>query len=114
LFAAYNRHPTFFTQRASKAKTVKPFRKDYSLALRDFNTAGVVAAHLGRPLSTMAQGYYQVHGTDVKVNSSQVTACENALDDLLAVIYTARAARLLKQSRSPGMTIPFEAVSGHS
>jgi hypothetical protein len=26
LFAAYNKHPTFFTQRASKAKTVKSFR----------------------------------------------------------------------------------------
>jgi cellulose biosynthesis protein BcsQ len=86
LFAAYNKHPTFFTQRASKAKTVKSFRKDYSLALRDFNTAGVVAAHLGRPLSTMSQGYYPVHGTDVKVNSSQVTECERALDDLLAVV----------------------------
>ena len=65
---------------------VKDFRDDYSVALRDFNTAGAVAAHLGRPLSTMPQGYYQVHGTNVKVNSSQITECEKALDTLLAVI----------------------------
>jgi cellulose biosynthesis protein BcsQ len=86
LFAAYNNHPSFFTQRPTKAKTVKSFRSDYSVALRDFNTAGVVSSHLGRPLSTMSQGYYPVHGIDVKVNSSQVTECEKALDTLLAVV----------------------------
>jgi hypothetical protein len=56
------------------------------VVLRDFNTAGVVASHLGRPLSTMSQGYYDVHGTNVKVNSSQVTEREKALDKLLDVI----------------------------
>jgi hypothetical protein len=86
LFAAYQNHPSFFTQRPKKAMAVKDFRDDYSVALRDFNTAGAVAAHLGRPLSTMPQGYYQVHGTNVKVNSSQITECEKALDTLLAVI----------------------------
>jgi hypothetical protein len=86
LFAAYQSHPSFFTRRPQKAKSVKAFRDDYSLVLRDFNTAGVVASHLGRPLSSMPQGYYEVHGTDVKVNSSQVTECEKALDELLAVI----------------------------
>lgn len=86
MFAAYNNHPSFFTQSPKKAKSVESFRDDYSVALRDFNTAGVVASHLGRPLSTMSQGYYQVHGTDVKVNTSQVTECEKALDALLAVI----------------------------
>lgn len=86
LFAAYENHPSFFTARTKRSKNLVSFRNDYSVALRDFNTAGVVAAHLGRPLSTMAQGYYPVHGTDVKVNSSQVIECEKALDNLLAVI----------------------------
>ncbi len=86
LFSAYQSHPAFFTARAKVPKTVKEFRNAYSVALRDFNTAGVVSAHLGRPLSAMPQGYYKVHGVDVKVNSSQVTVCEEALDDLLGVI----------------------------
>jgi cellulose biosynthesis protein BcsQ len=86
LFAAYKSHPTFFTQRLKKPTSEKAFRDEYSVALRDFNTAGVVSSHLGRPLSTMTQGYYKVHGTDVKVNSSQVTACENALDRLITMI----------------------------
>jgi hypothetical protein len=86
LFAAYQTHPAFFTARAKPPKTIGGFRHAYSMALRDFNTAGVVSAHLGRPLSTMAQGYYPVHGVNVKVNSSQVTECEKALDELLDVI----------------------------
>jgi cellulose biosynthesis protein BcsQ len=86
LFKAYTKHPRFFTSRPKKATTVKEFRKDYSVPLRDFNTAGVVAAHLGRPLSTMSQGYYPVHGDNVKVNAGQVTECETALDKVLAFI----------------------------
>jgi cellulose biosynthesis protein BcsQ len=86
LFAAYQNHPSFFTPRQKKAKDVTSFRQDYSVALRDFNTAGVVASHLGRPLSTMTQGYYPIHGANVKVNASQVTECEKALDALLTVI----------------------------
>jgi cellulose biosynthesis protein BcsQ len=86
LFSAYRTHPIFFTPRTTIPTTVTEFRSQYSVALRDFNTAGVVAAHLGRPLSSMKQGYYPVHGTDVKVNTSQVTECETALDNLLSVI----------------------------
>jgi hypothetical protein len=86
LFKAYTKHPTFFTSRPKKSTTVNAFRKDYSIPLRDFNTAGVVAAHLGQSLSTMAQGYYPVHGTNVKVNADQITECEKALDKVLAFI----------------------------
>lgn len=84
LFNAYNTHPTYFTERDVSVATLDQFRTAYSVALRDFNTAGVVAAHLGRPLSAMEQGYYQVHGTDVKVNTARVSECLSALDDLVA------------------------------
>ena len=83
LFSAYQIHPAFFTARPNPPRSIHDFRNAYSIALRDFNTAGVVSAHLGRPLSTMSQGYYPVHGVDVKVNSSHVTECEKALDELL-------------------------------
>lgn len=86
LFAAYRKHPSYFTDRKPKPKSVDTFRREYSVALRDFNTAGVVSAHLGRPLSKMEQGYYSVHGTDVKVNADRVKECADALDGLLAAI----------------------------
>jgi len=86
LFGAYLRHPAYFTPRDVKITKLETFRSKYSVALRDFNTAGVVSAHLGRPVSKMEQGYYKVHGEDVKVNAKRVRECCEALDELIAVI----------------------------
>ncbi len=86
LFAAFSQHPDYFTSRSAAVGTVQEFRDAYSQPLRDFNTAGVVAAHLGRMLSQMQQGYYSVHGQDVKVNSDKLTECRTAIDDILARI----------------------------
>ncbi len=86
LFAAFTSHPTFFSEPPQPIGSVGEFRDQYSVPLRDFNTAGVVSAHLGKPLSAMSQGYYPVHGTEVKVNAGEVTKCEEALDEVLAFI----------------------------
>lgn len=86
LFAAYQKHPSYFTSQPKKLDAVETFRDAYSVALRDFNTAGVVSAHLGRPLSKMEQGYYPVHGTNVKVNSDRVEECSKAVDCLINFI----------------------------
>ena len=86
LYAAYSKHPSYFTTQQKKPKTLAAFRSSYSVALRDFNTAGVVSAHLGRPLSAMEQGYYSVHGQKVKVNSDRVEECVEALDELITFI----------------------------
>jgi cellulose biosynthesis protein BcsQ len=86
LYAAYSRHPAYFTSRTRKPRALSSFRGEYSVALRDFNTAGVVSAHLGRPLSQMDQGYYSVHGQDVKVNADRVEECLEALDELIKFI----------------------------
>jgi cellulose biosynthesis protein BcsQ len=86
LYSAYLAHPNFFSAPTQPINSVQDFRANYSVALRDFNTAGVVAAHLGRPLSSMIQGYYPVNGVDVKVNTDKVSECETALDDVLSHI----------------------------
>lgn len=86
LFTAYQNHPQYFTARSVPSPTVASFRDNYSVALRDFNTAGVVAAHLGRRLSQMPGGYYQVHGQNVQINSARVAECVNAVDALLAMV----------------------------
>ncbi len=86
LFSAYQNHPTYFTSRKTLATDIEEFRDHYSVALRDFNTAGVVAAHLGKPLSKLEQGYHNIHGTPVKVNSERVEECLAALDEAIAYI----------------------------
>lgn len=86
LFAAYTGFPNYFTPRPSQAQSVRDFRDIYSVALRDFNTAGVVAAHLGRPLSRMTGGYYAVHGNQVQINSDRVNECQRAVDSLVSML----------------------------
>jgi hypothetical protein len=86
LFSAYQRHPGYFTERKAKCTTIEEFRSNYSVPLRDFNTAGVVAAHLGRPLSQLDGGYYDIHGTKVQVNADRVAECEHALDEVLKFV----------------------------
>jgi cellulose biosynthesis protein BcsQ len=86
LFTAYQSHPLYFTTRSTAPSTVDDFRQLYSTPLRDFNTAGVVSAHLGRRLSSMTGGDYQVHGRKVQVNKERVTECLGALDTLLTFV----------------------------
>lgn len=86
LFQAYMAHPQYFSYRGSHATNVGEFRSIYSVALRDFNTAGIVAAHLGLPLSRLYGGHYQVHGNRVQINSDRVNECQRAIDSLVSTL----------------------------
>lgn len=86
LFHAYRNTPGYFTNRGRFAQNINDFRSIYSVALRDFNTAGVVAAHLGLPLSHLTGGYHSIHGHEVQINSSRVAECQNAVDILINMI----------------------------
>ena len=83
LWEAYQQHPQYFTTRASQPTNVREFRDAYSVPLRDFNTAGVVAAYLGHRLSQMRAGDYPVHGGTVQINRERVQECLDALDAVL-------------------------------
>ncbi|MBN3724580.1 ParA family protein [Burkholderia sp. Ac-20379] len=86
LFHAYQSNPSYFTQRTAIATNVAQFRSLYSVALRDFNTAGVVSAHLGRPLTQLPGGHYPVHGQSIQVNSDRVAECLRAVNSLVAML----------------------------
>ena len=76
-----------FTSRSKRSRSKSDFLADYIGELRDFNTAGVVAAHHGTPLSRMKQDYYSVHGNpDVKVNRQQINAGLKAVDSVVTNI----------------------------
>lgn len=80
LYDIYKQNPSYFVKATKIISTKEPFRNYYSIPLRDFNTAGVVCAHLERLLSSMKQGYYKVYGIDVKVNSEKIQECLNAIE----------------------------------
>lgn len=84
LFEEYTNDGSKFTVRANAPTTLEEFLKEYVGELRDFNTAGVVAAHHGTPLSKMKQDYYPVHNDpEVKVNASQLRVGLKAVDGIV-------------------------------
>ena len=80
LYTAYQTFPNRFSTPPGQVNSVRQFRDAYSLPLRDFNTAGVVAAHLGTPLSQLRDGRYQVHAASVQVNAARARECLDAID----------------------------------
>lgn len=86
LYAAYRNHPNYFTPRAQPATNIQQFRDAYSIPLRDFNTAGVAAAHRGLRLSQMSGGNIQVYGTSVQLNRARIDECIEAIDQVAALI----------------------------
>jgi hypothetical protein len=86
LWNAFRNHPNYFTARVNPPQTLDDFRSRYSIPLRDFNTAGVVSAHLGSRLSQMQGGYYPVHGGQVQINIGRVTDCLDAIDGIISML----------------------------
>ncbi len=83
LYDIYKNNPSYFVDATKVIASKEEFRNYYSIPLRDFNTAGVVCAHLGRLLSSMKQGYYPVYGVNVKVNSEKIQECLKAIDSIV-------------------------------
>ncbi|MEY9385062.1 hypothetical protein ABIF93_003319 [Bradyrhizobium japonicum] len=87
LYTAFRNNLSRFSSRKKLPTTKKQFISQYVSELRDFNTAGVVAAHHGTPLSKMRQDYYPVHNDpDVKVNKSQLVAGLQAVDSVVSAL----------------------------
>lgn len=60
------------------------FESAYSCELRDFNSAGVVAANQGLPLSQMLdQGRYTVYEQEIQVSKIQRDLCHDVIKKLV-------------------------------
>jgi len=84
LYRIYQANPNYFTIARTPINSIHDFRSEYSIALRDFNTSGVVTSHLGQRLNQMTGGYYQVFGQNVQINRARVDECLNAIDAIIA------------------------------
>ncbi|MDR6674612.1 ParA family protein [Xanthomonas sp. 1678] len=83
LYSLFVVNPTRFTSRVASPASEADFVGKYSVLLRDFNTAGVVAAHEGIPVSSLQSGNHVVHGRGVRVDNDRITDCRIALDTLV-------------------------------
>ncbi|MEZ0251314.1 MAG: ParA family protein [Methylobacteriaceae bacterium] len=86
LFVNYRTHPGRFTQRNGSAGSVAAFRALFSVPLRDFNTAGVMSAHLGMRIDQMKQSVYQAHGQNVHVKAEQLREAKTAINKVIAAL----------------------------
>ena len=83
LWDIFQKTPQHFNTRPTAPTQPKQFDKRYCVDVRDFNTAGVVAAHLGILLRNLKGGTYEVHGTEVDVNGERVTECVSSITAIL-------------------------------
>ena len=79
LHSIYKKTPEFFTPRTASAENREKFLSEYTLDVRDFNTAGVVAAHKGTLLSSLKDGSYDVHGRSVAVRKDMINQCVDSV-----------------------------------
>lgn len=84
LWSIYSKNPNLFTGRNKEILSKDDFLNEYSADVRDFNTAGVVAAHLGTLLTKLEDGTYEVHGEEVYVRADRIKDCTDALEVLVA------------------------------
>lgn len=83
LWSIYGSSPDHFTGRKSQPKTQNQFDRTYAVDVRDFNTAGVVAAHRGILLKNLHGGTYNVHGTSVHVKKVRVDECAESIEQVV-------------------------------
>lgn len=86
LFSIYGKTPHLFTPRKANAGCINDFLSEYTVDVRDFNTAGVVAAHMGVLLSSLKDGLYNVHDQEVQVRKERVKECVDSVEAVCSLI----------------------------
>lgn len=66
--------------------TQEEFDNRFGIELRDFNSAGVVSANKGLPLSKMDRREYNVYGDRIQVSKEQTHACKETVEKLVEKI----------------------------
>ena len=84
MFEEYEKNKSRFVDGENHNYSRQEFEDIYSCELRDFNSAGVVAANQGLPLSQMlTQRRYMVCGEDIQVSQIQRDKCYDVVKNLV-------------------------------
>lgn len=84
MYTEYKKHPDRFIAVGSAVKDQSNFEYEYGSELRDFNSAGVVAANQGIPLSRMNRDVYIVYNETIQVAKEQRQQCKDTIEKLVA------------------------------
>jgi len=84
MYGEYKKDPNRFVESKSEVNNQEDFEGEFSMELRDFNSAGVVAANQGIPLSKMDKNIYHVYGERIQVAKEQRDLCKSVIIDLVS------------------------------
>lgn len=82
MYEEYQKHSDYFID-MNNIQNLEAFKNQFNVELRDFNSAGVVAANQGLPLSKMDQHSYEVYGDMIQVSKEQREKCREVIVDLV-------------------------------
>ncbi len=85
MFQEFSENPNRFLNHEDVLKSHEAFEKTYSIELRDFNSAGVVSANQGLPLSKMqnCRRYTVYSAKDIHVSDDQRKCCLEVIESLV-------------------------------
>ncbi|AUB42968.1 Cellulose biosynthesis protein BcsQ (plasmid) [Nostoc flagelliforme CCNUN1] len=84
MYEQYEKYPNRFIFSDTPINNQTDFESSFSFELRDFNSAGVVAANQGMPLSKMIESTYEVYDEkSIQVSLEQRKLCRDKIDDLV-------------------------------
>lgn len=83
MYSEFTKNPDRFLDTGNKIDNKQDFENSYSVELRDFNSAGVVAANQGIPLSKMDKHVYEVYGEQIQVAKTQRDLCKSTIENLV-------------------------------
>lgn len=84
MYEEYVKNPDKFEPSDHTINNITDFEEHYSIELRDFNSAGVVAANQGLPLSKMDKHSYEVYGEKIQVAKEQRELCKDTIENLVS------------------------------
>jgi chromosome partitioning protein len=83
MYDEYLKAPERFTPVDNNINSQESFENSFSVELRDFNSAGVVAANQGIPLSKMGKTIYEVYGETITVSKEQRDLCRSVIENIV-------------------------------
>lgn len=83
MYEEYLENQQWFRSPLNKINSQNDFEKEFTVELRDFNSAGVVASNLGIPLSSMNKNIYEVYDEKIQVAKEQRDKCKETIDTLV-------------------------------
>ncbi len=79
----YIENKRWFRDHNTSITSQNDFETEFTIELRDFNSAGVVASNLGIPLSLMDKNLYEVYGEQIQVAKEQRDKCKETIDKIV-------------------------------